>query len=257
MSYRLGLDLGANSIGWCCLALDENPTPIGILDIGVRIFSDGRNPKDGTSLAAARRLPRSMRRNRDRYLRRRTNLLNALTRFGLMPPGKDERDRIASLDPYQLRAEALARLLKPYELGRVVFHLNQRRGFKSNRKTDRAGENESGLIKTAARDLTMRLSHAGHSTLGQFLAVRHAKREGVRMRLAGSGKEATYPFYPLRQMVEDEFDAIWAYQSGLNPNLTPEVSESLKRIIFFQRPLRDPPIGRCWLPPPNVQSVSR
>ena len=28
---------------------------------------------------------------------------------------------------------ALARRLEPYELGRVVFHLNQRRGFRSNR----------------------------------------------------------------------------------------------------------------------------
>jgi CRISPR-associated endonuclease Csn1 len=76
-----------------------------------------------------------MRRNRDRYLRRRKNLLNALTRFGLMPGEEAERRRIA--------------MRNPYELGRVLFHLNQSRGFKSNRKIDRAS-NEGGLIKEAA-----------------------------------------------------------------------------------------------------------
>ncbi len=81
MAYRLGLDMGSNSIGWCCLTLDEAGAPCGVLDAGVRIFPDGRNPKDGTSLAASRRLPRAMRRNRDRYLQRRANLLNVLSRF--------------------------------------------------------------------------------------------------------------------------------------------------------------------------------
>jgi CRISPR/Cas system Type II protein with McrA/HNH and RuvC-like nuclease domain len=67
MTYRLGLDIGANSIGWCCLKLGGQTRPAGVLDVGVRIFPDGRNPKDGSSLAAARRQPRSVRRNRDRY----------------------------------------------------------------------------------------------------------------------------------------------------------------------------------------------
>src|SRR5689334_10337129 len=125
MRYRLGLDLGANSIGWCCLSLSNSGEPDGIVAAGVRIFSDGRNPKDGSSLAASRRAPRAMRRNRDRYLRRRSALLNQLTRMELMPAAPEERKIVASLDPYALRAEALVRELKPYELGRVLFHLNQ------------------------------------------------------------------------------------------------------------------------------------
>src|SRR5690349_4840136 len=73
IKYRLGLDLGANSIGWCALRLADDGTPCGLLDMGVRVYPDGRNPKDGSSLAAQRRGPRAMRRNRDRYLRRRQN----------------------------------------------------------------------------------------------------------------------------------------------------------------------------------------
>lgn len=249
MAYRLGLDMGSNSIGWCCLLLDDEGSPSGVLDAGVRIFPDGRNPKDGTSLASARRLPRAMRRNRDRYLRRRSNLLNALTRFGLMPEDEVARRNIARLDPYALRAAALARQLEPNELGRAIFHLNQHRGFKSNRKMDRAGDNESGLVKNAARDLYAFLARDGHKTVGAFLAARHARREGVRVRLAGSGKAAAYPFYPLREMVEAEFDAIWESQAAWNPALTEATRDTLKRIIFYQRPLRDPPVGRCWLEP--------
>ena len=249
MPYRLGLDIGANSIGWCAIALDEEGRPAGVLDAGVRIYPDGRNPKDGTSLAAARRLPRAMRRNRDRYLRRRRKLLATLTAAGLMPGDEAGRKATAALDPYALRAQALERRLAPNEFGRVIFHLNQRRGFKSNRKTDRGSNSETGLIRIAARDLEAELVGKGHPTLGSFLAARHGKREPVRIRLAGSGKTAAYPFYPLREMVEAEFDAICNAQSSFGFGMPQETRERLRRIVFHQRPLRDPPVGRCWLEP--------
>src|ERR1700721_2603141 len=122
--YRLGVDLGANSIGWCALLLDHTDTPCGLLDMGVRIYPDGRNRTDYSSLAAQRRGPRAMRRNRDRYLQRRRNLLNALTRFGLMPADATDRPAVALANPYELRAKALYQELRPEQLGRVLFHLN-------------------------------------------------------------------------------------------------------------------------------------
>jgi CRISPR-associated endonuclease Csn1 len=248
MGYRLGLDLGANSIGWCCLALDPQGHPSGILAAGVRVYPDGRNPKDGSSLAAARRLPRSMRRNRDRYLQRRGSLLNALIRLGLMPSTESEQRQVASLDPYRLRADALARRLTAHEFGRVLFHLNQHRGFKSNRKVDKTGDNEGGLIRDAARELQTTLAREGHNTLGSYLAARHANREGVRVRLAGTGKMAAYPFYPLREMVEAEFNAVWEAQAG-HLGLSDDAGRQLRRIIFHQRPLKARQLGRCWLEP--------
>ena len=41
-NYRLGLDVGTNSIGWAAVRLDDNDAPCGLLDVGVRIFPDGR-----------------------------------------------------------------------------------------------------------------------------------------------------------------------------------------------------------------------
>ena len=45
MKYRLGLDLGTNSIGWSVYSLTEENEIAALEDLGVRIFSDGRNPK--------------------------------------------------------------------------------------------------------------------------------------------------------------------------------------------------------------------
>lgn len=248
MRYRLALDIGANSIGWCCLRLDGAGQPVGILAMGVRVFPDGRNPNDGSSNAVARRQARAMRRNRDRYLQRRQALLNALTRFALMPADEAARRAIAERDPWALRAEALTRRLAPEELGRVLFHLNQRRGFASNRKADRGNE-EKGKIAEAADRLRAALARAQAPTLGAWLAERHAKREPVRARLVGAGARAAYDFYPTRDLIRAEFDTIWKAQAGWNTALTEEMREALRGIIFHQRPLRAVPRGRCWLEP--------
>ena len=67
--------------------------------MGVRVFSDGRNPQDKQSLAVQRRVPRGQRRRRDRYLQRRADLLDALVACGLMPPDENARKVVRSLIP--------------------------------------------------------------------------------------------------------------------------------------------------------------
>ena len=43
---RLGLDIGTNSIGWWLYATEDGAIT-DVIDGGVRIFSDGREPKTG------------------------------------------------------------------------------------------------------------------------------------------------------------------------------------------------------------------
>lgn len=204
MGMRLGLDVGTNSIGWTLVDPDRGR----IIDAGVRIFSNGRDPKSGESLAVDRRDARAARRRRDRYLGRRSTFLEALVRHGLMPADADEARLMASKDPYALRARALDEALTPHEVGRALFHLNQRRGFKSNRKADRKSkEGEDGKIESGAKALDAAMKDAGARTLGEFLAGRETKR--VRM----GGDNQTYDFYPQRRHVEAEFEAIWAAQA--------------------------------------------
>ena len=145
---RLGLDIGTNSIGWWLYETDRAKADAritGSIAGGVRIFSDGRDPQSGASLAVDRRTARAMRRRRDRYLRRRATLMKVLANAGLMPADPTEAKTLEALDPYELRATGLDEGLPLTHLGRALFHINQRRGFKSNRKTDR-GDNESGKI---------------------------------------------------------------------------------------------------------------
>ena len=243
--YRLGLDIGANSIGWCCLSLDEDRRPCAVLAAGVRVFPDSRDPQTLASLAAERRAARAARRRRDRYLRRRRALANALVRHGLMP----ESGSVSGSDPWPLRQAALVRPLSPHELGLVIFHLNQRRGFASNRRTDGSNEEERGKIRDAADRLRGELSRAGAPTLGAWLAERHAARKPVRARLRGEGAQAHYDFYPTRELVLAEFDAIWAAQAAWNERLTDAMRDEIRRILFHQRPLKPPVVGKCWLEP--------
>ena len=102
---RLGLDIGTNSIGWWLYKAAPNKGIIEHIAGGVRIFSDGRNPKSGQSLTVARREARSSRRMRDRYLRRRTVLMEKLSAGGLMPENPTERKVLELLDPYELTSD--------------------------------------------------------------------------------------------------------------------------------------------------------
>ena len=236
---RLGLDIGTNSIGWWLYGTDCNRIT-EVIDGGVRIFSDGRDPKSGTSLAVDRRIARSMRRRRDRYLRRRVALMRKLSEAQLMPVDPDDAKALGRLDPYDLRSQGLDKALPLTHLGRALFHLNQRRGFKSNRKTDR-GDNESGKIKDATARLDQAMMAKNARTYGEFLHMRSTNKpekpdyqrkknkdgtrlddrrtKSVRTRLyaarrGGADKEEVgYDFYPDRRHLEEEFSKLWEAQA--------------------------------------------
>ena len=250
MKYRLGLDIGTQSIGWAIVALDdaEPPKPKSLARIGSRIFPDGRDPQSGESLAVNRREPRSQRRRRDRFLRRQKAFLDHLIRYGLLPEDEQARKDLQPLDPYALRVKGLDNALTPHELGRALFHLNQRRGFKSNRKTDRKA-GESGKIKQASdRFLAEELSQ--HRTVGEALYHRLQAGMGSRARLRGSGVQAAYDFYVTREMIAEEFDALWEKQRTYHPRLLNDTArDTLKDILIRQRKLKSPPVGKCWLEP--------
>lgn len=150
-----------------------------LVTAGVRIYSDGRNPKDKQSNAVKRREPRSARRNRDRYLRRRKRLMRQLIQYGLMPTDPKARKALeggkttplVDSDPWILRARALNEQITPYQLGRALFHLHQRRGFKSNRKMDRA-DSESGKIYDAIKETKDELTQNDARTLGELFGQR-------------------------------------------------------------------------------------
>jgi CRISPR-associated endonuclease Csn1 len=264
MRWRLGIDLGAKSLGWAAFRLDDAGQPVEIIAAGSRIFSDGRGPssesQSGTPLAVERRAARSTRRRRDRFKQRQAALLKHLTLAGMLPGDETARKALTALDPFELRARALHEPLPLTHLGRAMFHLNQRRGFKSNRKTDRGQDDVSGKIRVGAERLRREMAEHGAATLGEYLHGRRSRAiddnhiPSVRARLrpeTGEGAKGDgYDFYPDRALLEEEFDLIWESQASHHPEiLTDELGQRLFEVIFNQRPLKAPKIGKCTLIP--------
>lgn len=248
--YRLGIDLGTASIGTALVELDgpaEHPYPTNILHMGVRIFDDGRDPKTKVPLGVARRLAKQNRKMLDRYLRRRKRLVDALIEFKIWPAEETQRKALCLLNPYNIRTKALDEKVSLEELGRAIFHLNQRRGFKSNRKTDGG---EDGKIRQAVAKLEKTFQDEGCRTLGEFYQKRIEKGQSVRARLEGAGAKAEYPFYPSRQMIECEFDKIWEKQAEFYPEiLTEQARKKIRDTLLYQRPLKPVKPGKCFLEP--------
>lgn len=265
--YSLGLDVGVASIGWAVIEEPEPNRPAALIRSGVHAFDEGveGDIESGRDEArgAARRQARLPRRMFWRRQRRKYKLLRLLQRAGLLPDGvigqpqamhdyllkldADLRrahlasgDRIAAhLLPYKLRARALDQALTPTELGRAFYHLAQRRGFLSNRKSMKKDEDE-GVVKQGILELAAKIQAAGARTLGEYFAGLDPEAERIRKR------------WTARQMYIDEFNAIWQAQAPHHPSILTEAFRSeLYRAIFFQRPLKSAShlIGRCELVP--------
>ncbi|UFS56130.1 type II CRISPR RNA-guided endonuclease Cas9 [Comamonadaceae bacterium M7527] len=253
---------GQKSIGWAILGLDAYQHPKSIIRAGSRIFGDGRDPKSHASLAVGRREARLMRRRRDRFLQRRSKLMNKLIEHGFFPQDEQARRALANLNPYELRHKGLSQELTPNEFARAVFHLNQRRGFQSNRKSASKDENK-GAMKEALLSVRQQLSDGQHPTVGAWLWHRVQCGEPPRARYredkvpVEGGKTKTVKSYDLyidRAMVKEEFEALWDKQVELRAGcdagpFSPQAHAALFDAIFYQRPLRPVKPGRCTLLP--------
>lgn len=227
----LGLDLGVSSIGWFLSEYDEGAGNGNILGVGSRIFEPPIENKTEEPKNIKRRTKRGMRRLLARRAMRRDTLVNALVKVGLFPANPTERQKLLNAEnPYRLRALGLDAPLSPFQLGRALFHINERRGFLSNRKS--AKKKEDGEILKEISALRDEMQKSGARTLGEFLYRRQReaekKREEARLRSRHTS----------RQMYMDEFDALWESQRKHQPTLTDDLKKRIRGIIFFQRPLR-------------------
>ncbi len=197
-----------------------------LLTRGVRIFQEGVDRSTtGAELSknAQRRTARGARKLHKRRNQRRYELKQLLERYGLLPNAPVEFESLMQKNPYELRARGLHEKLSLFEFGRALYHLNQRRGFKSNRK---AGESD-GKVASAISELQQQIEDTECRTLGEYLHTLDPHEQRIRCR------------YTHRAMYEDEFKALWDKQREFYPDV---LSDNLKRaiynIIFYQRPLK-------------------
>lgn len=236
---RFGLDVGTNSIGWSVLETRDE-IPVRLLAASSRIFSDGRDPQNSEPLAVSCRVARGARVRRDRMIGRKKLLLKRLIELGLMPSDEKARQALKNLNPYELRAKAITEAVTAHELGRILMHLAQRRGFKSNRKADNTKDEKA---TNADMDALKSALESTGLLLGQYFWKERLKegKEEPQCTRARSGEG----LYPRREQYEAEFQAIRSTQAGYHTHLSNENWEELFKILFFQLPLKEQEVGYC------------
>ncbi len=254
MTTILGLDIGSNSVGSAWVDTEKRS-----IRVGVSVFPAGVEEKDdgrGAPKNQKRREKRSLRRSLARKSARKRKLRALLKEHGLFPTEPQEVIELLTTDAWQLRAKGLSEELKPYEFGRVLLHICQRRGAlglklpesdedsvtgKSKAKAD-----EDGKIKHAIDATRKAMQRNNAATFGELMAILAQSRKSPVMsvdgkpKLSGSGKPITFSlkirnelgdfeFHADRQMLRDEFRKLWETQIGFHSALARILTEDLKR----------------------------
>jgi CRISPR-associated endonuclease Csn1 len=274
MGTTLGLDIGSNSVGsaW----VDEETKEIRV---GVSVFPAGVEEKDegrGAPKNQDRREKRSLRRSIARRSARKRKLRRFLVEHGLLPLERESWNALMATDAWQIRRDGLKRQLAPYEFGRVLLHISQRRGalglrlfekddetneespenVKRNKKKAAEPDNE-GKVKAAVEATNQAMLAHGAATFGELMAIlMHKRREPVvgrdgnqKHNLAGElttysnrirNEAGNFEFHADRAMLRDEFNQLWEAQRRFKSPLSEILTDEIKK------QLDDPSGDKTW-----------
>lgn len=251
LRYTLGLDIGIASVGWAVLENNIDGEPIKIERLGVRIFDKAEQPKTGASLAEPRREARGQRRTIRRKRHRKDRIKQLIQQNGIMT-----RVEMAEMfehsqfetSVYELRVQALERVLTKQEFVRVLIHLAQRRGYKSNSKSEEAKDKENGKVKSAISENKKCMEENGYRTIGEMLLnddrFWECNPDGTKIFVPHNHPD-DYRTTVERSMVEDEIQLIFSRQRALGvPYATSEFEEAYLEIWGSQRNFDEGPGGK-------------
>lgn len=242
MKKILGLDLGTNSIGWA-LITTENNAPKEILGMGSRIIplspDDANEFSTGNAISknSKRTSKRTARKGYDRYQQRRQNLTLVLRALNMLPD--EHLIKLPILELWQLRANAATaghKLTLP-EIGRVLYHLNQKRGYK-HAKSDEGQDTKQREYVANVNARYAKIKEL-NQTIGQYFA------EQIKLSEVITGKGTFYTYRTKEQVFPRaaymaEFDQIMECQKVFYPNvLTDKIIDQIRNeIIYYQRKLK-------------------
>lgn len=270
-----GFDLGIASIGWAVVEFDNEYYDMEtgeiladkikgsgeisqgtIVGCGVRSFPVAENPKNGSSLAAARREKRLSRRVCRRKARRKEGLRGLFAAKGLVESPAVFTDEICKQqiggDVWNLRVKALQEKLSKEELLRVLYHLAKHRGFKSIRKAQEENDKDSGKVLSAIREnMELKVKEEGKS-LAQIIVEKAGstgKKRNYTKVINKNGKEteeADYKNSIPRSEIDSELAMIFAKQKEYGI-FTQDLYDDFVRIAFRQRGIQSvgDMVGNC------------
>ncbi len=227
----LGLDIGTTSIGWAVISEFEGEKT-GIIGMGSRIIplaTDEKNEFEAGNAISKnqkRTQKRTQRKGYDRYQLRKEDLRIKLTELGMMP--EPALFSLSALELYLLRTNATHEQISLQQLGRILFHLNQKRGYKSSRKDETKDKKETDYVA----EVNSRFDKIKQAkiTVGQYFYLGLFNDERYRI------KDQIFP----RAAYIEEFDAVCAKQQEFYPEILTErnIQQLREEIIYYQRPLK-------------------
>ena len=250
--HVLGLDLGVGSIGWCLIALDAQGDPAEILGMGSRVvpltnLGDDKAFSKGEAFTAnqKRTARRTMRRGFARYQLRRYRLRRELEKVGMLPDAALIQLPLLELWELRERAATAGRRLTLPELGRVLCHINQKRGYRHVKSDAAAIVGDEGEKKKDSNSAYLAGIRANdeklqdeHKTVGQYFAeqLRRNQSESPTGGISYRIKDQIFS----RQRYIDEYDQIMAAQRVHYPDILTDAFIRMLRdeVIFMQRPLK-------------------
>ena len=250
--HVLGLDLGVGSIGWCLIVLDAQGDPAEILGMGSRVvpltnLGDDKAFSKGKAFTAnqKRTARRTMRRGFARYQLRSYRLRRELEKVGMLPDAALIQLPLLELWELRERAATAGRRLTLPELGRVLCHINQKRGYRHVKSDAAAIVGDEGEKKTDSNSAYLAGIRANdeklqdeHKTVGQYFAeqLRRNQSESPTGGISYRIKDQIFS----RQRYIDEYDQIMAAQRVHYPDILTDAFIRMLRdeVIFMQRPLK-------------------
>lgn len=232
--YRLGLDVGIKSVGWCVLECDENGEPIQINALNSRIFDAAEQPKTGASLAEPRRNARGLRRRiRRKSFRleriRKLFIENGIELFETQDDLICLKDEYKNLDVVKLRSDALDKKLTEAEFARVLYSLARHRGFKSN-KREGAKDSDEGKLLSSIRESEEEMRESGMRTRGEQLYKKYLM-EGKPVH----NKGGDYSMCVSRDILVKEIELLFEKQKEFGNNFATDENKKKYLDIFLSQ----------------------
>lgn len=244
--YRLGLDVGIKSVGWCVLECDENGEPIQINALNSRIFDAAEQPKTGASLAEPRRNARGLRRRIRRKSFRLERIRKLFTENGIeLFETQDDliclKDEYKNLDVVKLRSDALDKKLTEAEFARVLYSLARHRGFKSNKrvvvtddddeeKKGKGKDRDEGKLLSSIRESEEKMRESGMRTRGEQLYKKYLM-EGKPVH----NKGGDYSMCVSRDILVKEIELLFEKQKEFGNNFATDKNKEKYLDIFLSQ----------------------
>jgi len=220
MRKILGLDLGTTSIGWAYVnEAEEKEEKSAIVKLGVRVIplttdEEGDFLKGkAISINADRTLKRGARRNLDRYQLRRDALIKLLKERNFITDESilSEEGKQTTFSTYKLRAKAVKEKVSQQDVAKVLLMINKKRGYKSSRKSK---SDDDGIVIDGMA--VAKYLYDNNLTPGQYV-----------YEILRKGGKYIPDFY--RSDLQLELDKIWDFQMQFHHEiLTKEFKEQIK-----------------------------